>query len=257
MAEGEFALGRQHLEQALQKTTTAVTSSFDNASWAGDHDLYAMLADTAAQQRDEAGLRQYAPLAEESAVRYGHVLYQAIAHRAWGVAHQLAGEYSAAETRLTQALVLFQQLETRWQTGRTFANLGDLERERTNIVRARGYYAQALVLFEELQALPDIGRTRDAVAAIDRAGPSTALQPQRRPGGDIPALSTTVDNGPLTVREAEVLRLLAQGLTNVQIAETLVISPRTVNSHLRSIFNKLDVTTRTAAARYAAEFKLL
>jgi DNA-binding CsgD family transcriptional regulator/tetratricopeptide (TPR) repeat protein len=60
----------------------------------------------------------------------------------------------------------------------------------------------------------------------------------------------------LTTREVDVLRLLAQGLTDAQIAETLVISPRTVNGHLRSIYSKLDVTNRTAAARYAAEFKL-
>jgi DNA-binding CsgD family transcriptional regulator len=60
----------------------------------------------------------------------------------------------------------------------------------------------------------------------------------------------------LTAREVEVLRWLAQGLTDAQIAETLVVSPRTVNSHLRSIFSKLDVTTRTAAARRASELNL-
>lgn len=247
MAEGEFALVRQHLEQALQKTTTAHASSFNNASWAGDHDLCAMLADTATQQRDEVALRQYAPLAEELAARYGHALYQAIAHRAWGVAHRLAGEYDDAEARLQQALVLFQQLETRWQIGRTLATLGDLERARTNMARARDWYAQALATFEELQALPDVAQTRHAIEAIDQEGQFT----------NIPAPSTKIDYEPLTTREVEVLRLLAQGLTNVQIAEMLMISPRTVNSHLRSIFSKLDVTTRTAAARYASEFKLL
>lgn len=60
----------------------------------------------------------------------------------------------------------------------------------------------------------------------------------------------------LTAREVEVLRLLAQGLTDAQIADTLSISPRTVNGHLHSIYGKLDVTNRTAAARYAADFKL-
>ena len=62
--------------------------------------------------------------------------------------------------------------------------------------------------------------------------------------------ATTSPSG-LTTREVEVLRLLAQGLTDVQIAEQLVISPRTVNAHLRSIYTKLAVTSRTAATRYA------
>jgi DNA-binding NarL/FixJ family response regulator len=57
----------------------------------------------------------------------------------------------------------------------------------------------------------------------------------------------------LTEREIEVLRLVSQGLTNAQIAERLVVSPLTINAHLRSIFNKLDVTTRTAAARQAID----
>jgi DNA-binding CsgD family transcriptional regulator len=50
-----------------------------------------------------------------------------------------------------------------------------------------------------------------------------------------------------------VLRLVAQGLTNKQIAERLIISPHTVKMHLRSIFGKLDVTSRAAATRFAIE----
>lgn len=63
--------------------------------------------------------------------------------------------------------------------------------------------------------------------------------------------------GELTPREVEVLRLLALGLTNAQIAEHLVISPRTVNAHLRSIYNKLALTSRTAATRYAIDHDLV
>ena len=61
----------------------------------------------------------------------------------------------------------------------------------------------------------------------------------------------------LTLREVEVLRLVGQGLTNQQIADQLVISRRTVHAHLRSVFGKLEVKTRTAAAREAARLKLL
>jgi len=54
----------------------------------------------------------------------------------------------------------------------------------------------------------------------------------------------------------EVLRLVAQGLTNEQVAEQLVISPRTVNTHLTSIFSKIGVSSRGAATRYAIEHNL-
>ena len=61
----------------------------------------------------------------------------------------------------------------------------------------------------------------------------------------------------LTAREIDVLRLVAEGLTSTQIAERLVIGLVTVNSHVRSIYSKLGVTSRSAATRYAMELKLL
>jgi len=57
----------------------------------------------------------------------------------------------------------------------------------------------------------------------------------------------------LTAREVEVLRLLAQGLTDAQIAAQLIISPRTVNTHLKAIYGKIQVSSRSAATRYALE----
>lgn len=56
---------------------------------------------------------------------------------------------------------------------------------------------------------------------------------------------------PLTDREVEVLRLLAQGLTNKDIAQTLILSVRTIDAHLRSIYGKLNVRSRTEAALWA------
>ena len=60
----------------------------------------------------------------------------------------------------------------------------------------------------------------------------------------------------LTAREVEVLRLVASGLTDAQIAEQLVISSRTVNVHLTSMYRKLSVSSRVAATRYAIEHHL-
>ena len=60
----------------------------------------------------------------------------------------------------------------------------------------------------------------------------------------------------LTEREIEVLRSVAQGLTDAQVAERLVISPRTVHSHLNSIYSKLGISSRSAATRYAIEHDL-
>jgi DNA-binding CsgD family transcriptional regulator len=61
----------------------------------------------------------------------------------------------------------------------------------------------------------------------------------------------------LTAREVEVLCLVAQGLTDAQIAEQLVISPRTVNTHLTSIYGKIQVSSRSGATRYAIEHHLV
>lgn len=58
---------------------------------------------------------------------------------------------------------------------------------------------------------------------------------------------------PLSERETEVLRLLAQGLTNKDIAQTLVLSVRTVEAHLRNIFGKLGIHSRTEAALWAVK----
>ncbi len=61
----------------------------------------------------------------------------------------------------------------------------------------------------------------------------------------------------LTAREVEVLRLVAAGLTDAQVADQLVISLRTVTTHLTSIYNKLGVNSRTSATRFAVERHLV
>ena len=64
-------------------------------------------------------------------------------------------------------------------------------------------------------------------------------------------------NNQLTNREREVLYLLASGHTDRRIAESLTISPRTVNRHVSNIFAKLDVPSRAAAAVHAVRNGLI
>jgi LuxR family maltose regulon positive regulatory protein len=62
---------------------------------------------------------------------------------------------------------------------------------------------------------------------------------------------------PLSAREIEVLKLLARGCRDKQIAETLVIARGTVHKHLKNIYDKLDVHSRTEAIARARNLKLL
>lgn len=64
------------------------------------------------------------------------------------------------------------------------------------------------------------------------------------------------DPNALTPREIEVLRLVSAGLSDAKIAEKLIISPRTVNTHLTAIYGKFGVNSRSAATRYALDHKL-
>jgi DNA-binding NarL/FixJ family response regulator len=63
--------------------------------------------------------------------------------------------------------------------------------------------------------------------------------------------------GGLSDREVEVLRLVAVGKTNAAIASQLFISERTVHRHVSNIFAKLGVSSRTAAAAYAVEHRIV
>lgn len=60
----------------------------------------------------------------------------------------------------------------------------------------------------------------------------------------------------LTLREVEILQLVAAGMTNRQTAERLGLSIRTIDAHLRSIYAKLGIKSRSAATRYAVEQNL-
>jgi DNA-binding NarL/FixJ family response regulator len=94
--------------------------------------------------------------------------------------------------------------------------------------------------------------------AITAKGSETLPQPLSAKQSSMPPAkpSPAYPDG-LTAREVEVLRLLAQGMTDAQMAEQLVISPRTVNNHLTSIYQKIQVSSRSAATRYAVDTGLV
>jgi ATP/maltotriose-dependent transcriptional regulator MalT len=102
------------------------------------------------------------------------------------------------------------------------------------------------------------GRTMTLEQALAAEGAVTI--PSTAPAGlsSVPYIpkASAFPNG-LTAREVEVLRLLARGLTSAQIAKELVISLLTVNTHVRSIYSKLGVSSRSAATRYAVEHQLM
>jgi tetratricopeptide (TPR) repeat protein len=151
------------LENALERPGQPVNFG----TMAHDHEIYMTLADSAVELRDADALRRYAPELEELADREHHKLYIAIAHRAVGVAHRLAGEYIEAETRLKQALELFTRLGARWQIGRTLFELGDLNAAQSKN-KAREYFSQALGSFEEIQAKPNAERARQALNSFSQ-----------------------------------------------------------------------------------------
>ncbi len=98
----------------------------------------------------------------------------------------------------------------------------------------------------KVQLHPDIAQKLMAAVAADKRPPGTTPQP------DLPAIASE-----LTSRELDVLRLIATGMSNHEIAEKLVISEKTVKTHVSSILSKLQLGDRTQAAIYALRHNLV
>jgi NarL family two-component system response regulator LiaR len=97
----------------------------------------------------------------------------------------------------------------------------------------------------------------EAIRAIYRGEPSLEPSIARKVLQELSHPSpANPDVDPLTEREMEVLRLIAQGLSNREIAEQLVVAEFTVRSHVSSILSKLHLASRTQAALYALKNRL-
>jgi membrane protein implicated in regulation of membrane protease activity/DNA-binding CsgD family transcriptional regulator len=100
------------------------------------------------------------------------------------------------------------------------------------------------------------GREVEVIAIRGLTAIVRPLRSVRLPEGEGGTTAPTDDFG-LSARELEVLRLLAEGRTNAEIADVLVVSPRTVHHHVSHILEKLNASTRTEAARIAAQHGLI
>jgi hypothetical protein len=160
MGQGEFALVKEHLMNAIQKPPIGWNP-------VGDHEIYVSLADIGATHRDEKLLSAYASRSDEISLSLGHSLYHAVALRALGILDWLHHDIPEAEARLMESFHLFQQLETRWQVGRTLFDLGEMSAAQGKKEQARGYFSQALSAFEAMGVQPFVNKTREHLDSLN------------------------------------------------------------------------------------------
>jgi DNA-binding CsgD family transcriptional regulator len=149
-----------------------------------------------------------------------------------GAVELAEGDARAGLVALRRSWQIWQELEAPYEAGRVRVlvglacrALGDDDAAELELEAARGVFA-------ELGAAPDLARLE-------------SLSPAPGAGHG------------LTLRELEVLRLVAAGATNKAIAAELVVSERTVDRHVSNIFAKLRVSSRSAATAYAYEHQLV
>ena len=170
---------------------------------------------------------------EEIAKRQASESLQAMAAHARGAVALAEGDPGAALTALRRAWRAWQDLEAPYEAARTRVLLGRACAALADEDTAAVELEAARDVFAGLGAAPDV----DQVDAIIRPTPP--------------------DDGGLTERELQVLRLVASGNTNREIAKQLVISERTVARHVQNIFAKLRVSSRAEASVFASEHGLL
>ncbi len=131
------------------------------------------------------------------------------------------------------------------------------ERDIASVRAQLGEETFDLLLAEGRSMTPEqaLAFQEPAQAPLTHQPPAEQALPLPHPSALAPPSSSSPSG--LTKREREVLRLLTEGLTNPQIAERLVVSLPTVNTHVASIFNKLGVNSRSAATRYAVKHHLI
>jgi DNA-binding NarL/FixJ family response regulator len=170
---------------------------------------------------------------DEVAQRQGSDLLEAMAAQARGEAALADGDARAALVALRRAWQAWQELEAPHEAARARVLLALACRALGDEDSAAFELDEARAVFAQLGARPDVAWV-DSITGSDAPGETYGLTP----------------------REREVLRLVATGKSNREIASALVISERTVARHLQNIFAKLRVSSRTAAGAFAFEHDL-
>jgi predicted ATPase/DNA-binding CsgD family transcriptional regulator len=241
---GQLAFQQGELSQA----ETFLTDSTRLSSEVGDRRNVArsrlLMAGVATLRGDHATARQWYEEGLATALDIGHVNYIASGLKGLGCV-------AAAQGLHTWAALLWGAAEP-LRESRSVTIPQALYERMVAVVRSQlGEPA-----FEEARAR---GRTITPAQALASQEAFAPVPPAQAAPGSSPAAPAGHPSSPggLTAREVEVLRLVAQGLSDAQVAEQLVISPRTVNWHLTAIYSKLGVSSRAAATRYALENQLV
>jgi DNA-binding CsgD family transcriptional regulator len=154
------------------------------------------------------------------------------APRALGVALRAAGLVAGdrrGEDLLREAVEVLGGPDTSLEQARALADLGALLRRSNRRIEARHMLRQAADVARRVGATPLAGRAETELRA-------TGARPRR-------VMLTGLEA--LTASERRIAELAAEGLSNVQIAQTLFVTARTVEGHLTHVFQKLDVSART------------
>jgi predicted ATPase/DNA-binding CsgD family transcriptional regulator len=172
---------------------------------------------------------------------------------------KLRGEALAALQRPVEAEVTFQKAQevariqgARPEQWRICIALGNLYQAQARNAEAEQAFATARTLIEELAAT-----IADEPLREHFLRQATTMLPQKHPLASEADRSARQAFGGLTTREREVAILIAQGKSNQSIADTLVITRRTVETHIGNIMFKLDCTSRTQIAVWTVETGLV
>jgi ATP/maltotriose-dependent transcriptional regulator MalT len=171
----------------------------------------------------------------EIARTIGAPLLHAVSAHATGAIHHAEGEMTGASTSLREAWEIWRDLETPYEEAQTRLLMAAVCERRGDQDGRRLELDAARKLFAQLGAEPCLVRVADHVERATISGPA----------------------GSLSEREAQVLRLLAAGKTNRDIAGALFISDKTVARHVSNIFDKLGVSNRSGATAWAYQHDLI